>query len=403
MVSLYIDNCRTCILKAQKRKPKAPLTPFYGSHPNDIIQVDLLGSLPDNKYKYTMILVFIDKFTGWAEAVPLKQTTSEIIARSLLDVWISRNGLFKHVHSDRGPQFTGEILKIVFKLLGMIYQSHTCSYTPKSNGGSEALVKIVKNLLKSFCSDKPETWPEMLQQVMFAYRTSVSRITKYSPHFLHTGASARLPIDLIFGTFPQNKFESQGEYAYNLFKKLHKTYRYVDNHLKANREYVKQQYDNRCNIKPFKIGDWVYLWKPRKKGQHTFQSNFYGPYEIIAKVTDYTYRIDVGQSKIHNIVPHDLLRLEPNGPEVDRRDFDPIDELEWDYDYEFPQPYVTLNDDPSLETLTDNNNPENEKLDTRPIVITDVRDNTQQDREQIQRRTGRERRPPDRYQGYILD
>ena len=70
-VSVYIDQCRTCTLKSQKRKPKAPLSPFYGTHPNDIISFDLLGPLPDNKERYTMIFVVIDKFTGWAEAVPL--------------------------------------------------------------------------------------------------------------------------------------------------------------------------------------------------------------------------------------------------------------------------------------------------------------------------------------------
>ena len=391
-VSLYIGQCRTCILKSQKRKPRAPLRPFYGSHPNDIVSFDLLGPLPDNKHKYTMIFVIIDKFTGWAEAVPLKTTTSGVIAQTLLDVYIARNGLANQYHSDRGPQFTSEVLKIVFKLLGMVYHSHTCAYTPKSNGASEAMVKIVKNMLKSFCADQPETWPQMLQQVMFAYRTSKSRVTGHSPHFLHTGQIAKQPMDLIFGTFPHTKFESQNEYAYDLFKKMNKTYRWVENHLKASRELAKQRYDNRMNVKPFKPNDWVYIWRPRKKGQHTFASNFYGPYKILKQVGDYVYKIDTGSSRIHDIVPHDLLRLEPNGEDVAAKHFDPIDQLEWDHQYQFPVVHeIEVNEE--LNTEDDRN--------TRPLIVVNTDDN--HNAQPAIQRPVRDRRPPDRYPGYLLN
>jgi hypothetical protein len=99
---------------------------------------------------------------------------------------------------------------------------------------------------------------------------------------------------------------------------------------------AKQRYDNRVNVKPFKPGDWVYLWRPRKKGQHAFASNFYGPFKILSKVGDYVYKIDPGNSRIHAIVPHDLLRLEPSGENVAPREFDPPEELEWDHGYQFP-------------------------------------------------------------------
>jgi transposase InsO family protein len=398
-VSLYIGQCRTCILKSQKRKPKAPLSPFHGTHPNDIIQFDLLGPLPDNKKRYTMIFVVIDKFTGWAEAVPLKTTTSAVIARTLLDTWISRNGLPNQCHSDRGPQFTSEILRIVFKLLGMIYHSHTCAYTPKSNGGSEAMVKIVKNMLKSFCAEQPETWPQMLQQLMFAYRTSKSRVTGFSPHFLKTGQLAKQPMDLIFGTFPQKKFESQSDYAYQLYKIIRSTYRWVENHLKASREIAKQRYDNRTNIKQFKPNDWVYLWRPRKKGQHAFMSNFYGPYKILSKVGDYVYKLDTGNSKIHPIVPHDLLRLEPNGEYVTTRDFDPPGQLEWDYEYQFPDIETEQADLREFEGLESGGNEDHSTHDEdRPIIaVNDIVQPADRGR------PVRARRPPDRYPGYVLD
>ena len=53
-VSLYIDSCQTCIKKSNKQKPKSPLQPFNGTHPNDIIQFDLLENLPDNPQKFVV-------------------------------------------------------------------------------------------------------------------------------------------------------------------------------------------------------------------------------------------------------------------------------------------------------------------------------------------------------------
>ena len=54
-----------------------------------------------------------------------------------------------------------------------IHKTFTCAYRPMSDGAAEAAVKIVKNLLRGYCSENPEKWPDLLQQVLFAYRTTV--------------------------------------------------------------------------------------------------------------------------------------------------------------------------------------------------------------------------------------
>ena len=385
MVKLHIENCVPCILKAGKRKPISPLQPFYGTHPNDIVQLDLCGPFPNNIHGYKYILVIICKFTGWAEAIPMKETTSAKVARELLDVWIARNGLMNQLHSDRGPQFCSEVFKAVFTMLGLVYQSHTTAYNPKSDGGAEKLVRTVKQLLTAYCSENPEVWPDMLQTLMFAYRTSVSTTTKYSPMFLHTGRVAKIPMDLALGTYTPKRFGTQGEYAYDLYKTLRKVYKFVEDHLKASREIAKQYYDNRCNVKQYEIGDKVYLWRPKKKGSNTFTSNFYGPFEIIKQVGDYNYKIDVGNSKIHNVVPHNLLRLAPqhtNG----RRDFEPVD-LELDHSLELLQ----NPEGPPLEDrgfTAKHRNDDNQRV--RPIIMLD-------NHPPVVRRGDRIRRQPVRY------
>ena len=184
-VSLYIDSCQTCIKKSNKQKPKSPLQPFNSTHPNDIIQFDPLENLPDNPQKYKSILVIIYRFTCWVEAVPLKDTKAPTVARALLGTWITRHGIPIQAHSDRGPQFTLEVMSIVCNLMD-IHKTFTCAYRPMSDGAVEAAVKIVKNLLKGYCTENPEKWPDLLQQILFAYRTSVhSRHYPRSPTQVH--------------------------------------------------------------------------------------------------------------------------------------------------------------------------------------------------------------------------
>ena len=359
-ISLYIDACQTCIKKAQKQKPVSPLQPFNGTHPNDIVHFDLMEAMPDNPYKYRSILVMVDNFTCWVEAVPLRDTKATTIARAFLDNWVARAGVPIQLHSDRGPQFTAEVMQIVYSLIG-ISKSFTVAYRPQSNSHAESAVKIIKNLLKGFCMENPQNWPNLLQQCLFAYRTSKHSNSNYSPFFLHRGHSARIPMDILFGTFNHKKFKNHQEYAYDLYKTLKKTYSYVEDNLKRNRDFMKRSYDKRVKATPYEPGQYVYLWRPRPPhNKNKFFNHFFGPFKILSKVTDFSFKIDVGnKSRLHPVVPHDLLRpatgYKPSTDEV--REYDPIN-LDLDHTLEIiPESNETQDEDDQNIPNPNNNRP----------------------------------------------
>ena len=327
-ISLYIDACVMCIKKSQKNKrPRSPLIPYYGKAPNDIVSLDILENLPVTKDRYKSILVLVDKYTGWCEAVPLRETKTEHIARVILDNWICAHGVPNQIVSDRGPALhITEIIRAVYALMN-INKTATCSYHPQCNGSSERLIRTIKSLLWAYCQENSKNWATCLQQVLFAYRTSQHAATGYSPFFLHRGHKARLPLDIIFNTHTQKYFDSHGEYGYFLFKTLRDTYSFVDKHLKSNREFMKTHYDKRQNLTEYKPGDYVYVWRPRPAGnKNKFFDHFFGPYRVISKHTDsYSYKLDIGtSSRMYDIVPHDLLRKAPDIVEVstESRDYD---------------------------------------------------------------------------------
>lgn len=145
----------------------------------------------------------------------------------------------------------------------------------------------------------------------------------------------------MYGTYNSEKFLTRQEYAYNLYKTIKDTHDFVEGKLRTNRDKMKVQYDKRENAKIYDEGQYVYLWRPKKPGRkHKLATNFTGPYRIIKRISDFIYKIDTEKSRIHDIVPHDLLRLAVNyNPETQGRiDYDPYDELELDHELEFPIP-----------------------------------------------------------------
>ena len=117
---LYVGACKICELKRRPNKNfKAPITPFSGSYPSELFFMDIMEGMPVvNGFK--SVLVIIDSFTKWAEAIPLRNTSAETVARAILNTWVSRQGVMSQLHSDRGGNVdTAHILQALYRILGI--------------------------------------------------------------------------------------------------------------------------------------------------------------------------------------------------------------------------------------------------------------------------------------------
>jgi len=96
--------------------------------------------------------------TRFPEAIPLKVISTSTVAEALLNMF-SRVGLPNRIHSDRGSQFTSEMMREVYRLLD-IRQSTTTPYHAMGNGIVEIVEnfnKTIKNLLKKVSAENPRT------------------------------------------------------------------------------------------------------------------------------------------------------------------------------------------------------------------------------------------------------
>ena len=71
----------------------------------------------------------------------------------------------------------------------------TSAYHPQLNGLDERLNQTLKASLQKLVNDQQDDWDDLVDDVLFAYRTSRQDSTKFTPFFVIYNREARLPIE----------------------------------------------------------------------------------------------------------------------------------------------------------------------------------------------------------------
>ena len=95
---MYTENCELCIINNQKykRKPRAPLRQYKVALPNEVLHIDIVGSLNNQRTSYQWILVIVDKMSRYCKAAAMRTAESKEIARCLAEKWLFKLGLPYH-------------------------------------------------------------------------------------------------------------------------------------------------------------------------------------------------------------------------------------------------------------------------------------------------------------------
>ena len=99
-------------------------------------------------------MTIVDFATKYPEAVALSRIETERVDEALLDVF-SRVGFPTEVLSEKGSQFTSDLMKEVCKLISL-KQLFTTPYNSKCNGICERMNGVLKSMLKKMCQEKPK-------------------------------------------------------------------------------------------------------------------------------------------------------------------------------------------------------------------------------------------------------
>jgi hypothetical protein len=66
----------------------------------------IFWNLSESRQGNTYLLIVSDYFTRWVEAYPLPNSEAITVVQVFIEECISRYGIPRHIHTDRGSQFT---------------------------------------------------------------------------------------------------------------------------------------------------------------------------------------------------------------------------------------------------------------------------------------------------------
>ncbi|BHF73948.1 hypothetical protein SprV_0401703200 [Sparganum proliferum] len=278
----YCTACKVCAqIKSPIPAPRALLYPIAVDGPNHRIGVDIIGPLPTTRRGNRFILVMVDYFTKWCEAVPLQTQDTKSVAATILNDWISRYGAPTIIHSDRGTAFENHLLAELCPLL-QIRKTRT-PYHPEGNGLVESTNRTIKRILYAFVDrESSDAWDEHLPQCMLAYRTAVHDSTGFSPALLQLGHELRFPADIhspLISAEPLN----MGECTRALKERLVTAYRVVSDNIRMAQQHQKTCYDQHLAWPEYHVDDSVLLFRPRPPlgTAAKFHRPWQGPYIIV--------------------------------------------------------------------------------------------------------------------------
>ena len=285
-IEIFVSRCSACIRSKAKPKisygqlrPIPPATALFQR-----IGIDLIGPLPMSTCGHTHILVIVDYYSRWVEAVPLKDTTSPVIAEALINNFVARYGCPEYVLTDQGSNLTGTFISDFYTIL-QANKLTTTAYHPQTNGLTERMNGIIKEALTKYSNEFRNNWVRALPWVLHAIRTKpMSGLGGLAPYQVLYGIAPRHPLDRMTSDDPlsdQKPFTSDLHKVVSRFRRRARDYvKLID---PVRQKKMKDQADKTRKPADFKPGDKVYLEKPpNAMGVGSLADKREGPFPIIA-------------------------------------------------------------------------------------------------------------------------
>ena len=205
------------------------------------IALDFFGPLPRTARGNIYILVAIDHFSRWPEAIATRVANAEIVAQFLHHRVFSYHGTPKEMLTDHGSHFASRVIATLCQKY-KIRRLMSTPYTPQGNGIVERFMGYLKNSLIAMIDRQPKKWDESLSSVLFAYRATPHPEVGDTPFFINRGYDPLIP-ELLALDAPVHKQRHEGDWV----EELHQAWRELEDKVAEQQERIAKQVQEREN------------------------------------------------------------------------------------------------------------------------------------------------------------
>jgi hypothetical protein len=270
--------------------------------------MDFITKMPRTNKQHDAIMVVVDKLTKVAHFVPIKLTHK---AFNIVDVYIREiarlHGIPKTIVSDRDPKFTSNFCKGLFNGFGTNLNFST-TYIPESDGQTERVNKVIKNMLRMYVMDKQSKWEDYLQLVEFSYSNGYQTSLKMSPFEALYGRRCNIVVSW-------DNSADREVVGPDLLKEMEEQTLKIKQNLKVAQDMHKIYVDKGKTHREFKVGDHVFLKVKTntislKLGNCSkLAARYCGPFEILERIGSIAYIFSFPTSMtIHTIFHTSFLK-----------------------------------------------------------------------------------------------
>ncbi|KAJ1524584.1 hypothetical protein ONE63_011070 [Megalurothrips usitatus] len=258
--------------------------------------VDFLGPLqPSRPEGYRHVMVIVEAFSSWPEAIPLRAIQAPEVAQALVTQVFSRPGAPYSIVSDQGTTFESQLFKEVLAIY-KVHKGRISGGKPSSNGKVENYIRSLTGQIAVLAGEQPDNWPDLISHILLAYGAAVSTVTGFSPYEILFGRQMRVPQDVVHGIPPTGFPGADGlqRYPAQLTDRLDKIHRLVQSNTQSAATRMKSHHDKFSTLTYFKHGDMVSLYNRRRwVGKTTkLYAAWEGPYVILDLLNDCIARIE---------------------------------------------------------------------------------------------------------------
>lgn len=274
-IKQYVTSCMGCQLaKAKISRKDVSMAIRQASQIFEVFSMDLIDMwTTSNSYRY--ILVLMDYFTGFVLLYNLRNKNKGTVLKALWDAF-TIFGPPQTLLSDRGKEFMNSLVEKFTNATG-IQQVLTYSYHAQGNAKNERSHRVIEDILRIFCEQKPGKWHRYTKGIQYIINTRPNLETTISPY------------EAIFGFYPRNlaNISTFSDYNHEEMQCLRTRIREIV------RAHNKKKLMKAARPKPqkFKPGDLVKVVKTnqREKGKLLYPGS--GPYKVLEPIATSGYKL----------------------------------------------------------------------------------------------------------------